>query len=498
MKKYLVVLTLALFSNSLFAVNITAYLTHSAFNTPTNSPYIETYLSVIGNTIKFAKNANGKYQGAIDIAVAFKQNGEIKQAKKYTLNSPEIADTISGFPNFIDQQRYSLPNGSYEMEITIADKNQSINKPFSITEPININFLDDRITVSNIQLLESYTKSLSPSPLTKSGFDLVPYVSTFFPENSTRIKLYSEVYNAKKIAGEAQKIVINYFIESYESKIKLTDYSAFSKQTANDVNILLAELNIENLPSGNYNVVVEIRDKDNMIQADQRYFIQRKNKQAALSFEDLKSINVSNTFVSHYKSIDTLSDYIRSLRPISSLMEIQYSENQLQGKKLELMQQYFYNFWKSRNSLQPELTWLEYSKEVLKVNKEFGTFGLKGYDTDRGRVYLQYGAPNQRNKVDNEPSAYPYEIWQYDVLVDRAQELTSPNKRQSNRRFIFYNPDLVSNKYVVLHSDARGENYNIRWEIQLHKRDSQSRDIDAKDVPEHMGGNAEDNFLNPR
>lgn len=478
--------------------NVTAYLTYAAFNVPAKGPYVETYLSVIGNSVKFVKNAKGNYQGAIDIAINFSQNGEIKKAQKYTLNSPETDDTIKAYPNFIDLQRFTLSNGTYSMEISIADKNRPSETPFITKMPITINFPEDKITVSDIQLLESYVKSTTPTVLTKSGYDLVPYVSTFFPENINKIKLYAEIYNSKKIIGEGEKMVLNYFLESYETKIKLNDYTAFSKQTAGEVNILLAEFNIDKLPSGNYNLIVEVRDKENKIQAERNYFIQRKNTQGKLSLEDMKSVNVSNTFVTSYTSLDTLADYIRSLRPISSSSEIQYAENQLKGRSLELMQQLFYNFWKSRNATDPQLMWLEYYKEVMKVNKEFGTHGLKGYDTDRGRVYLQYGAPDQRAKADVEPSAYPYEIWEYYSLYDRSLALTYPDNKQSNKKFVFYNPDSVTNKYSLIHSTAQGEINNNRWELLIHERDTKSRKLDDEKAPDHFGGNADENFRSPR
>lgn len=482
MKKYLITLcsvVLVLFNISANN-NVSAYLTYATFNVPAKGPYIETYLSIIGNSVTFVKNSAGKYQGAVNIAINFSQNGEIKNAQKYTLNSPETADTSTGYPNFIDQQRFTLINGTYTMEISISDKNRPTEKPFSTTMPVTINFPDDRIAISDFQLLESYVKSTIPNALTKSGYDLVPYVSTFFPENINKIKFYAEIYNSKKIIGEGQKIVLNYFLESYEKRIKLNDYSAFSKQTASEVNIMLAELNIEKLPSGNYNLVVEVRDKENKIQAEQKCFIQRKNAQGKLSIEDLKSVNVNNTFVAYYKSKDTLTDYIQSLRPISSSSEIQYAENVVSGKNLELMQQFFYNFWKSHNEKEPQLTWLEYYKEVMKVNKEFGTYGLKGYDTDRGRVYLQYGAPSSRNKVNlDERNAKPYEIWQYDVLIDKTLILTYPGNKQSNRKFVFLNSDLVTNRYQLIHSTAQGEISNTNWQTLT-------------------GGNSEENFNNPK
>ncbi len=462
------------------AQSVTAYLTYAAFNLPVKGPYIETYLSVIGSSVKFVKNANGKFQGAVDIGITFTQNNEIKSAQKYTLNSQEMADTSKGGPNFIDLQRYVLANGTYSMEISIADKNKSEAKPFVSVVPVTINFTDDRVMISDIQLLESFVKSAVPSVLTKSGYDLVPYVSTYYPENCTIIKFYAEIYNSKKIIGEGQKLVMNYFIESDGKKVKLSDYSAFSKQTAAEVNTLLAEFNIEALPSGNYYLVIEVRDKENKIQAEQKCFIQRKNSHGRLSLEDLKSVNVTNTFVSFYKSVDTLSDYIRMLRPISSSSEVLYAENQLKSKNLEMMQQFFYTFWKSRSETNAQLMWFEYYKEVMKVNKVFGTHSLKGYESDRGRVYLQYGPPTSRDKVDlDERNSKPYEIWQYDKLSDKSKVLTNPSNSQSNKKFVFVNSDLITNTFKLIHSTALGEIYNDSWQSQA-------------------GDNAQDNFDNPR
>jgi GWxTD domain-containing protein len=500
MKKNVIffVLTVCMSVHYTISAKVVAYLTSSSFNVPAKSPYFETYLTVIGNSVTFVKNSNGKYQGTVDITVQFLQHGEVKNAQKYSLNSPELDDTTKNFPNFLDQQRYTLANGAYDMEITIGDHNKPAEQPLLTKLAVDIRFPNDVITTSGIQLLESYSKAATAGTLTKSGYDLIPYVSTFFPENTQKLKFYAEIYNSKKIAGEGQKIILSYFIENFETKTRLSDFSAFSKQAANDVNIVLAEFNIESLPTGNYNLVIEVRDKDNMLQAEQKCFIQRKNKAVAMSLEDIKSIDINTTFASNYKNADTLLGYLRCLRPIATSSEIEFLERQIRDKNVALMQQFLFVFWKSRYPDNAEISWLEYYKEVMKVNKEFGTYGLKGYDTDRGRVYLQYGAPNQRSLSSHEPSAYPYEIWEYNVLFDKRQMLSNPYNKQSNKKFVFYNPDLVTNKYTLLHSTAKGEIYNSNWDMMLHKRDTKSSNYDIEKAPEHFGGNANDMFRDPR
>jgi hypothetical protein len=90
----------------------------------------------------------------------------------------------------------------------------------------------------------------------------------------------------------------------------------------------------------------------------------------------------------------------------------------------------------------------------------FKTPVKKGYQTDRGRIYLEYGPPNTRSERPSEPSTYPYEIWHYYTL----------SNSQRNKKFVFYSPDMVTNDYFLLHSDAIGEIHNYRWQIDLQGR----------------------------
>lgn len=475
---------------------LTAYVSYAVFEAPKQGPYVETYLSIIGSSLKMIKNNDGTYQGAAEIAICFIQKDEIKSAKKYIVTGPLTKDT-NHVANFIDQQRFPLPAGDYIMEVTISDRNNR-NDLFTEKVPVQIQLELSKITISDIQLLESFTKSIHPETLTKSGYDLVPYVSSFYPENLNKLKFYAEVYRANQFVQEADRIVICYFIESYEKRIKNANCAAFTKTEAKEVNAVMGEFNMDNLATGNYNLVIEVRNKENKLLADKRCFFQRQNKSIPLSEETLKNSDITASFVNNYKNPDTLKEHIRSLRPISIASEIQFAENQLKDSNLKEMQQYFYNFWLSRNSTDPQMAWKEYHTEVLKVNKEFSTHNLKGYDTDRGRVYLQYGPPDSRNVVNTEPSAYPYEIWQYNSLVNKSLLLTNAFNRQSNRRFVFYNPDLVSNKYILIHSDARGEVLNTRWQTMLHKRTVPSSNLDEEKVKDNYGGNVNDNYSNPK
>ena len=65
-----------------------AYFKYGRFNSPQNQKYIETYLSIIGGSLRYKKNSNNLFQGELEITIFLKQGEKIKDYKKYTLLSP--------------------------------------------------------------------------------------------------------------------------------------------------------------------------------------------------------------------------------------------------------------------------------------------------------------------------------------------------------------------------------------------------------------------------
>jgi hypothetical protein len=119
---------------------------------------------------------------------------------------------------------------------------------------------------------------------------------------------------------------------------------------------------------------------------------------------------------------------------------------------------------------------------------------MKGYFTDRGRVYLQYGPPDAQQQVANEPDTYPYEIWQYYRIKD-----PQTGQFQTNKRFVFWNKDLDGNCYKLLHSDVRGELRDNRWQMRLKARTQNNVNLDVENPNMNTYGTGiDDLFTNPR
>jgi GWxTD domain-containing protein len=465
MKKFLILLTVLLLPLFMDAINLWAFLSYATFNSP-EGPYVETYLTVAGNTVKYVKLDNGKFQATVNVLMTFKQNDAIKAFKKYELNSPEIADTTKTSYQFLDEQRFPVPNGTYDFEIQVTDKNKSA-KPTPFIQTVTVDFTSDKPAFSGIQQVQSYTKSESEKTISKNGYDIIPYVYNYYPPVEKTLTFYCEIYNMDKVNGQEQKYLLSYYLESYENNLKMSEFTRTKKAVAKSVEPILAEFNIENLATGNYNLVVEARNQQNELIASKKLFFQRSNPGAKVVYSDLTAFNTENTFVDRINNSDTLKEDISCTFPISSGLERSFIKGPLKQADLKTLQQYFYGFWLRRDSQNPEKAWLAYREQVKKAQVNFGTPIKKGYQTDRGRVYLEYGAPNTRSMQYSEPSTYPYEIWQYYTL----------NNTQRNRKFVFYSPDMVTSDFFLLHSDANGEIHDPRWQIDLRSRTESHIDI---------------------
>ncbi|MEI6900064.1 MAG: hypothetical protein WCL00_09310, partial [Bacteroidota bacterium] len=288
------------------AKNLWAFLTYSTFNSP-QGPYVETYLTVAGNSVKYVTTTSGKFQATVNILMTFKLKDEIKAFKKYELKSPEIADTLSQNYEFLDEQRFQLPNGTYDFDFQISDKNKEA-KPTPYTQFVVVDFPTEQPSVSGIQFVKSYAKSETEKTITKSGFDIVPYVYNFYPATESKVIFYAEIYNTDKLMSDGDKYVLSYYIESFETRIKFFEYTRMKKNTVRPVDVLLAEFNVENLATGNYNLVVEARNQKNEIVASRKAFFQRKNPGAKLSFANMTLENITNTFAEKITSFDSLKE----------------------------------------------------------------------------------------------------------------------------------------------------------------------------------------------
>lgn len=465
-----------------------AFLDGKYFLTP-EGPIYETYLEVYASTVRFQKDLGNSTNGeqakcAVEVVQILKEGDSIVQFYKEVLTNGELTKD-SVVENLLQVKRYVVENGKiYHLEVTIQDL--IAKTPAQMVErEIIPHFSELNCDISDIQFLAGFTETIEPNVLSKSGYDLVPLLTDFFTPEYDKIAYYFEYYNTDKIFGE-EKFLARHFIRNVKSGQIAGNFLKQKIYKAESIIPVLHYFDITSLPSGDYELVVEIRNKENELIMDKSLSFSRHNLKVDLTENHLKDVSYTGTFVEELPA-DSLSEFIYCLYPIVSAHENMVIDHQVKNFSDTMKRKFIYSFWYNYNQQAPEREWLKYKEQVVQAEKMFGTSVKRGYQTDRGRVWLKYGAPNTVTDRPNEPSSYPYQIWHYYKIG-----------KFNNKRFVFYQPDLVTNDYELLHSDLQGEISNSNWQVMLNKRNSPNGTVDdGGSNYDHWGSNTNTLYTKP-
>ena len=430
------------------AKEVQALFSYAAFYNQAEGPYLETYLKVYGPSVEYAKTESGKFQASLKVTMLFKMDDRVVDYRKYNLLSAELEDTTLSLPNFVDQQRITLPNGTYRIELSLADNNTG-EGPIVYASDAAFGFDKNSVKFSDIEFVDSFTATGQENILSKSGFDIIPYAGDFFPQSTEMLNFYTELYNLDKQIGENQGFLFRYYIESASDQVVLDEYSKFQRQNSAAVNPLLVSVPIGDLPTGSYNLVVEAIDRKNELILKHKVVFERSNPGIRVYESAIKAIDVASTFAGKITSPDSLRFYLKSLTPIGSIKQNQYLDKLVKTDDITQMQKFLLSFWKTRNDQFPEAEWEAYKAQVLAIEEEYKTKVKHGFETDMGYTWLRYGTPNEVDDVRHEPNAPPYIIWKY-YRIDNQMDV----------RFVFTNPQLVGTEYVLTYSNARDNRVN--------------------------------------
>jgi len=447
------------------------------FMLPGEGAYVETYLIAGANAITYPSKKPRGYSGAVEVQILIVEGSKVLNFDKYQLNTPVVYDTADINFSIMDQKRLFIPNTTVSVEVKVIDVNDP-NNFFTSTEVFTA-FVESAVQISDIQFVESYKTTSQENNFTKNGLELQPYPINFFSSEKKSIIFYGEIYNADKYLTDDQ-FMVTYSIKNSATDELNQEFFQYSKLNVQPVVSFIKEIDITDLPGGNYNLLVEVKNKKNELVTQKKVFIQRANYGAINAWENIKMINTTGTFADVYTE-EQLDYFLDVIKPRASTSDLNLIESVSPRVDPELKKKVLYNFWVERNAEEPYKEWLKYLELVKSANESFGTPSRPGYKTDRGRVYLQYGAPYDVVTAVNEAGSYPYEIWFYTTLPDK----------QTNIGFAFYEPTMVSNDYILMHSNARGELRDARWKIKLYENvasPSEVLNFDNETVEDKVGG----------
>jgi GWxTD domain-containing protein len=436
--------------------------------------YVEIYLNFVGSKLEQEQVDSIRARAHVEVTINIKLKDSLIHIEKYRLKSPASLNPV----NFIDQKRYALKNGHYDILVAVTDLVDSAKVTSRINAWVNVDF--DRLSLrqSDIELLAAYQKDTSTNhPLVKNGFFLEPLPFAYYDKRYKFLSFYNEIYNSDKGLGD--EFLFSYAIVNAKDAENEKNVLIGHKKRKGEAFIAnLVQIDIAELPSGNYKLVTSIRNRNNDLLDQKETFFQRSNPDLDLS-KKVQNIDNDALMEEFVGKLD--ADQLRfGLKAIAMLVKDGdvSSLNLILHKKDTMAQRRFlYQYWFTQNHQMPEHAYDQYMFVARQADKAFKNGLGYGFETDRGIIYMKYGRPTDIVTVENEMNAPPYEIWVYNSIE---------KTEQTNVKFLFYNPNLMANGFRLLHSTCRGELSNPRWQFELY-RNAQSVPNNGMDL---MGENS--------
>lgn len=452
------------------------YLDTKQFYAPNIGNYLEIYMQFVSYSVVY-KNEGTGLKAKVLISVEISDSSKTVFNDRYVLESPEAIDSIQD--DFYEILRVQLNPGKYSMKINLLDVNKEDSEITGLL-PISIEDFSKNTKISDVLIAEYAYPSDQQTNFDKSGYHIIPMLSSFYGTDSKTLPVYLELYGTETISDSTFQL--SHRIINMKDASEISGYTRTSTLHKSSVVPVFETINIEELFTGNYQIEYRLTSNSNEILSIQTYDFERSNENNYMF--TMENMVLDPAFQSSIPS-DSVLYFLESLIPISKPAEIKNIIETLKTKNNDEARKHIQGYWAVSTPTNPYESWLKYKAQVIFVQKIYGNNFQEGFETDRGRVYLKYGAPNQVNARESSPSEYPYEIWTYNKIGI-----------YSNKRFVFYNPDLVNNAYRLLHSDMIGELKNPAWPQILAKRNTYNGNVDNPNQNNinHWGGDSNDLF----
>jgi GWxTD domain-containing protein len=425
------------------------YANYASFRNNDTSTFTEYYLKIPIKGLKLHQEKDGTFKASVLVNSYYLKGDSIVRGFSYYLETPRLKDTVNLSYAMIDLKRTILKQGYYRLNIIVNDEFDSTNIS-TVSFLIDARFTPQQLSFSDIMFADTIKKSDGNNKFRRNKSDIIPNVVDLFSFKQQDMYFYAEYYNAAKVISN-DNVYAKYFIS--RDSVLVNDLQKVLSMKPQPVNFIEGSLDISGLKPGEYQLVIEIYNKKNQKLAFNKVSFL---KLGSGNFKDKKE-----QFTELFKNtnLPELKQYMEYLVNISDRLELADAMPLKMSGDSVLMVEYLYKFWLARNSENPAREWLGYLRKIEDANRMFSTGVQKGYLTDRGRVYVEYGAPN--NVVESsEPSiSYPYQIWQYYKLTNT----------QNNKKFVFFNKTGALDEYELIHSTATGEISNPNWKNIINK-----------------------------
>lgn len=350
-------------------------------------------------------------------------------------------------------QRLALRPGVYSAQILYRDmaSGGAVDSQ-SFTMKVRA-FTGAAIQASDIQISTDLEPSeATDNPFYKNGFLVRPNIATVIAAPFLVVNSYMELYHANRVP--TSEFFIRYSIADTTGRRVQQEDVKRQRATAAGGIVELHTMVVDELPSGEYYLVATvfngyISSATDSVQVVLPITIRNPDKDFAITQQQgnvLLQADLLDPMFAGLKESELETEFEKA-KPIATQQEL-HIWSALQGA--EAKGRFLTQFWLKRdqtigtpaNEFQEE-----YFGRLRTASAYAYAMAPNGWESDRGRVLLKYGKPDNIERHVNEFNLKPYQVWNYYNL---------------NYQFVFVDRSQTE-AFNLVHSTAPGEPRNENW-----------------------------------
>lgn len=455
MKKWIVSIVFCAFALPAFAQEIVPEskfvlnVDYARFRNTVETNYLEVYYSFFPRFLTF-NHTDGKFHAGVNLTTVLidsKTDRKIVERHDPIHIAEEDTSQIWFQHAIITQAGFEVPPGKFILQVSAIDsitpnRGDSVRLEIESIKPS----IADSPLLSDLQLCSVIRNSTNEQDLFyKNALEVVPFPPLVFGSVSSPILYhYGELHNIKPAKSyQLTSAILNSKGDPVREKHETREYSAQSS-------VVVGSHTVTSLPSGQYTLRYTVSDKDDhLLASSQKVFYILNPHIQAPALSDSGAITTRLLVDLSGLSDKELSHEFRVAQYYSNKkeQEIYATLDNTNAKR-----QFLAAFWERIELGQtdkPPITRDQYLRRLKFVEDQFSSFGRDGWRTDRGRVFLVYGPPDERERFPAESSSKAYEIWRYHTL-------------DSGVEFVFVDRTGFR-EFQLVHSTKRGEMHDENW-----------------------------------
>lgn len=352
---------------------------------------LELYYQVMNRGLDFELK-DSTYRASYNLDVKVSQDDVVVQKdsreREVVLREEEQVRTRTDYRT--GQVNFEIPPGKYKVMFTLHD----LNSHRVTTKDLDVHVDDTRQKTPSLSMIE-FSQAFEAGNTDTTVFDkgnmvVVPSVSRAYGGEATdRVAFYFEVYPGEDSVG---KVVIDTRIRHNRKGLMYRD--TLHVWLGSNTERQLREVSLGDIAPGDYELEIALRG--------------RRMKEVDKRTEEFRVVWTEEGMIRHdWKNTVMQLDLLTEDDNLNDMKKIESYEDRLKA---------FNEFWLSHDPTPgtPENeVKLAFYGRVQIANENFGVMRRPGWKTDRGQIYIQFGAPDHLVDVPFAPESRPYQIWHY-------------------------------------------------------------------------------------